>query len=100
MRRFLAKLVTLFNRGSAERELTREVEAHLAILQDEYELRGMPPDEARLAARRSYGSVEYAKELHREERSFPWVTPSSGLHSRGGGCAGAGNWRPMLRFSA
>jgi hypothetical protein len=63
-------LATLFKRGSAERELTREVEAHLAILQDENELRGMPPDEANLAARRSYGNVEYAKELHREARSF------------------------------
>src|SRR5579863_298227 len=73
MRRFLAKLATLFKRGSAERELRREVEAHLAILQDENELRGMPPDEAKLAARRSYGSVEYAKELHREARSFAWV---------------------------
>ena len=73
MRRFLAKLATLFKRGSAERDLTREVEAHLALLQDEYELRGMPPHEAKLAARRSYGSVDYAKELHREARSFAWV---------------------------
>jgi putative ABC transport system permease protein len=73
MRRFLAKLATLFKRGSAERELTREVEAHLAILQDENELRGMPPSEAKLAARRSYGNVEHAKELHREARSFAWV---------------------------
>ena len=30
-------------------------------------------EEAKLAARRSYGSVESAKELHREARSFPWI---------------------------
>ena len=73
MRRFLAKLASLFRSRTAERELTREIDAHLAILQDEFEAHGMPQDEAKLAARRSYGSVEYAKELHREARSFPWV---------------------------
>lgn len=73
MRRFLAKLASLFQSRTAERELTREIDAHLSILQDEFEARGIPQEEAKLAARRSYGSVEYAKELHREARSFPWV---------------------------
>lgn len=70
MRRFLLRLANLFRRSGAEREMTREIEAHLALLQEEFEQRGLPAAEAALAARRAYGGVEQAKELHREARSF------------------------------
>ncbi len=73
MRRFFARFANLFQGRHAERELAREIDAHLTMLQDELEARGMSRDEARLAARRSYGNVEYAKDLHREARSFPWL---------------------------
>jgi predicted permease len=53
--------------------MSREIEAHLALLQEEFESQGMSPTEARLAARRAYGGVEQTKELHRETRSFLWV---------------------------
>ncbi|QNI38391.1 ABC transporter permease [Edaphobacter sp. 4G125] len=33
----------------------------------------MSPKEARVAARRAYGGVEQAKQLHRDERSYPWL---------------------------
>jgi predicted permease len=49
------------------------MDAHLALLQDEFANQGMSPAEARLAARRAYGAVEQTKELHREERSFIWI---------------------------
>ena len=42
----------------------------LGLLAEGFERRGMSPDEARRAARRAYGGVEQAKELHREARSF------------------------------
>ena len=70
MHRFFARFVNLFRGEHAERELAREIEAHLALLQDSFERRGLAPAEARLAARRAYGGVEQAKELHREARSF------------------------------
>ena len=73
MRRFFAKLKNVFSHGSAERDLTREVDAHLALLQDEFERQGMKPEDARLQARRAFGGIEQAKELHRDERSIPWV---------------------------
>lgn len=73
MRRSFAKFVNLFRGRSAEHEMTREIESHLAILQEEFERRGLPPEEAKLAARRAYGGVEQTKELHREERSFVWI---------------------------
>ncbi len=73
MRRFLARFASLFRGRRAEGELTREVDAHLALMQEDFERRGLPPEEAKVAARRAYGGVEQAKELHREARSFVWI---------------------------
>src|SRR5713226_9739071 len=73
MRRFLARIANLFRGSSAERELAREIEAHLALLQEDLEARGLSPEEAKLVARRTYGGVEQAKELHREARSLVWI---------------------------
>lgn len=72
MRRILAKLAALFRRERAEEELSREVAAHLALLEDEFRGQGMSEEGARLAARRSYGNVELTKELHRDEWRFAW----------------------------
>lgn len=43
------------------------------MIADEFERRGMSPEEARLAARRAYGSVEQAKQAHRDERAALWL---------------------------
>ncbi len=72
-RRLWAKLVCFVRRGAAEREMNREIEAHLVLLAEDFERRGMTAAEARLAARRAYGGVEQVKELHRDERSFVWL---------------------------
>jgi putative ABC transport system permease protein len=68
-----AKLTNLFRRRRADHELDREVSAHLALLEDEFQRRGMSMEDARLEARRAYGSVAQAKQLHREERSILWL---------------------------
>ena len=73
MRRFMWRVLTLFRRGRAEHELSREMTSHLGVLEDEYRRRGMPPAQARLAARRAMGSVALAKDLHRDARSFGWI---------------------------
>jgi putative ABC transport system permease protein len=73
MRRFIARLINVFKRDLAERDLARELEAHLHVLEDEYARRGLTPDAARLAARRAMGSVALAKDLHRDARSFMWL---------------------------
>ncbi|HYR89192.1 MAG TPA: ABC transporter permease [Terriglobia bacterium] len=72
-RQFLLKLNNFLRPGRAELELRREIDSHLALIEDEFQRRGMTPDEARLAARRAFGSIEQTKELHREERSFLWL---------------------------
>src|ERR1700690_147262 len=72
-RRLFAKLSNLIRRGAADRDLDREVSAHLTLLEDEFQRRGMSLDEARIQARRAYGGIEQAKQLHREERSILWL---------------------------
>ena len=63
MRRFFGRFANLFRRGRAEREMTREIAAHLTLLQEKFERQGMTPEEAQRAARRAYGGVEQTKEL-------------------------------------
>lgn len=71
MRRVFAKLSNLWRGARVERELAREIEAHLALIAEDLERRGLNPEEARRAAHRAYGGIEQAKELHRDARSFP-----------------------------
>lgn len=73
LRRLLAKLGNLVSGRRAEKDLAREIDSHLALLEEEYQRRGMNPEEARIASRRAYGGVEQAKQLHREERSLLWL---------------------------
>jgi hypothetical protein len=49
------------------------LESHLGLLEDDFQRRGLSPAEARLAAKRAFGSVELTKELHRDARSFVWL---------------------------
>jgi predicted permease len=73
MRRFLLRLRHLIHSADVEDDLTREIDAHLTLLQDEYERRGMSVDEASRAARIALGGVEQAKERHRDARTFVWL---------------------------
>jgi predicted permease len=72
-RRILSRFSNLFRHNRAEAELAREVASHLTLLADDFERRGMSPEEARLAAKRAYGGVEQAKQAHRDERSMLWI---------------------------
>jgi predicted permease len=72
-RRIIAKLGGLISNNRAEEDLAREVASHLTLLADDFERRGMSPEEARLAARRVYGGVEQVKQAHRDERSLLWI---------------------------
>jgi putative ABC transport system permease protein len=73
LRRLLLRLLSVVRSGTADRELAREVEAHLALLRDDFERRGMTPVEARTAAVRTLGGTARVGDLHRDERSFSWL---------------------------
>jgi len=70
LRRIFLRFTRLFANDRTEAELSREVAAHLTLLEDDFLRQGMAPEEARLAARRAYGGVEQAKQMHRDERSY------------------------------
>lgn len=73
VRRFVRRLGQFIGAARGERDLAKEVDAHLSLLEQEYSRRGLPPDEARRAARRAFGNVESAKEQQRDARSFTWM---------------------------
>jgi predicted permease len=70
LRRAFLRVCRVFTNSRAEAELAREIASHLGMLEEDYRRQGMSAEEARLAARRAYGGVEQAKQLHRNERSY------------------------------
>ncbi len=68
-----ARLRGLFRKRYLDGDLDAELRAHLEMLVEENIRRGMSPIEARYAARREFGGVEQSKELHREQRSIPFL---------------------------
>jgi predicted permease len=72
-RRLFARFVALSRTGRADAELTRELGAHLALLEDEFRRRGMTDEEARRQARLALGGIEQTKERQRNERSLLWL---------------------------
>jgi putative ABC transport system permease protein len=73
MRQFLLRIVNTFARGRAERQMSREIDAHLEILEADFRRRGMTPEAARNAARREFGRVEQVKEEQRDARTIRWL---------------------------
>src|SRR4051794_38044625 len=69
-RTWIARLRGMLFRRRLEDEFSQELQAHLEMLAEEYEGKGMSAREAALAARRSFGGVEQIRELHREARGL------------------------------
>src|SRR5919109_2272653 len=67
------RLRALFFRSKLEEELDEEVRFHLEREIQENIARGMNPEEARLAAVRSFGGVERVKEESRDERGIRFL---------------------------
>ncbi|HEU0094166.1 MAG TPA: permease prefix domain 1-containing protein, partial [Vicinamibacteria bacterium] len=73
LRRFFLRLYNALRPGRTEPDLARELASHLTLLEEEFIRRGLTPEEARLAAVRSFAGVEQTKELYRDARSFVWL---------------------------
>jgi predicted permease len=67
------RLVGFFFRSRLDRELSEEIEAHLAMQEAEFRQAGLSPQEARDAARREFGGVARTQEAYREKRGLPWI---------------------------
>ena len=77
-RQVYLRLRSLFRRHRQERELDEEIRFHLANEAEEQIAAGMPPDEARAAARRDFGNVTLIRELTRE--TWGWAPAERFLH--------------------
>src|SRR5215475_8510918 len=55
----------------ADEDFTQELESHLEMLAQENMRRGMPPEEARRAARVRLGGMTQISERHREMHTLP-----------------------------
>ncbi|HUB32125.1 MAG TPA: ABC transporter permease [Bryobacteraceae bacterium] len=73
MRRKWERLMALGRRRRMERELDDEILAHLELAERDAMARGLSREEARRAARLSFGGVEQIKEEHHDQRSFRWI---------------------------
>src|SRR5580765_2170393 len=54
-------------------DFSQEIRAHIALETDRLIGDGVPPDEARLAARKAFGSVAVAQERFYEARRIMWL---------------------------
>ena len=73
LKRWWSRLSSTLAPGRSDRAAAREIQAHLALLEDEYQRRGLTPSDARTAARRALGSVAHTRDLHRDARAFVWL---------------------------
>ena len=72
MREWWSKICrALHFRSGLDRDLSDEMQAHLDLMTAENIERGMPPTEARAAARRAFGNVTSTQEKARESWQFP-----------------------------
>src|SRR5262249_29913601 len=67
------RFASLFRRQRAETELDRELSLHLEQLAKQNIARGMSESEARLEARREFGSFALIQEACRDMRSVTWI---------------------------
>src|SRR5580700_2641915 len=72
MREWWSKICrALHLRGGLDSDLSDEMQAHLDLMTSENMERGMPPSEARAAARRAFGNLTTTQESAREAWQFP-----------------------------
>jgi predicted permease len=60
-------------RHKFETNMSREIESHVEQATQDYIARGLPPEEARLRARREFGPVDLAKDELRDTRRLEWL---------------------------
>lgn len=67
------KIRALFRREKLDADMAEEMRLHLERRVEESVASGMSPEDARYAALRTFGGVEQAKEIAREQRGWLWV---------------------------
>lgn len=73
LRSLLFRLRSLVRSRQMGLEIDDEIASHLEEATEEFVRNGLSQDEARLAARRSFGGVPQMKEVYRQVQSFAWL---------------------------
>jgi len=73
IRTLLTRIASLFRGNRLDAELEEELRAHIALAQEEHMQRGMSPQQARIAALRSFGGVTQIQERYRNQRGIPML---------------------------
>jgi predicted permease len=73
VRRFLLRILNAFRGAAPDRELEREIDAHLGLIEEDLARRGMPASEAKRNARIALGGVTQTMERSRDARRFAWL---------------------------
>lgn len=73
LRTMLSRIRGTVQHHTTEEEFAEEVDEHLGLLTERFMQKGMPPEEARYAARRQFGGVRQLRENLRERRSLPQI---------------------------
>ncbi|HEV2982991.1 MAG TPA: ABC transporter permease, partial [Vicinamibacterales bacterium] len=73
LRVFVARIRALLRRRQVDQDLREEISSHIQEATEDYIRQGYSPEEARLAASRSFGSVSHVEDAHRDARSFVWL---------------------------
>jgi predicted permease len=68
-----ARVRGFLNSRESEARINEEIADHLEMLAAEFRARGIPPEEARLAARREFGGSTQMREQWRRQRGLPWL---------------------------
>src|SRR5260370_31975087 len=72
-RTFLYRLAALFCRRHLEDDLDAELRSHMEMAIELNLQKGMPAEDARREALRSFGGVEQTKEIYRDQRGLPMI---------------------------
>jgi predicted permease len=67
----MARIRAFFRASEEDRELTQELDSHVAMSVEEHVRRGMTLDQARRAARLELGGLTQLREAHRDVRGVP-----------------------------
>ena len=67
------RLLAVFRRSTLDRDFDDELAAHVDLLTERNQRRGLPRDEARRQAILQVGGLNAARTLHRETRGMPRV---------------------------
>ncbi len=73
LRALVSRLRAFARRDREEAALTRELAAHLQLIEDDLIRRGQTREDAARAARVAIGGVDQVREAHRDARSIGWL---------------------------